>query len=73
MIPGSQLLFCPKIYVTVIAHSPFLVSRGPAEKVQTSVVGVFFSGFLGRMVRGAGGERVGMVEGEGEQYVKPVL
>jgi len=37
------------------------------------VVRVFFSGFLGRMVRGAGGERVGMVEGEGEQYVKPVL
>jgi len=25
------------------------------------------------MVRGAGGERVGMVEGEGGQYVKPVL
>ena len=28
MVPGSQLLFCPKIYVTVIAHSPFLVSKG---------------------------------------------
>ena len=48
-------------------------SRGPAKKDQTSVVGVFFSGFLGRMVRGAGGERVRMVEGEGGQYVKPVL
>jgi len=37
------------------------------------VVRVFFSGFLGRMVRGAGGEVVRMVEGEGGQYVKPVL
>ncbi len=27
-VPGSQLLFCPKIYVTVIAHTPFLVSKG---------------------------------------------
>uniref|UniRef100_A0A0N7ZXW0 Protein SZT2 n=1 Tax=Daphnia magna TaxID=35525 RepID=A0A0N7ZXW0_9CRUS len=28
IVPGSQLLFCPKIYVTVIAHTPFLVSKG---------------------------------------------
>ena len=52
------------------------VSRGPEvqrKKFRRQSYGVFFSGFLGRMVRGAGGERVGMVEGEGEQYVKPVL
>ena len=28
IVPGSQLLFCQKLYVTVIAHSPFLVSKG---------------------------------------------
>ena len=28
IVPGSQLLFCPRIYVTVIAHTPFLVSKG---------------------------------------------
>jgi len=40
------------------------VSRGPEvqrKKFRCPEVGVFFSGFLGRMVRGAGGERVGMV------------
>lgn len=52
------------------------VSRGPEvqrKKFRRPEEGVFFSGFLGRMVRGAGGERVRMVEGEGGQYVKPVL
>ena len=54
--------------------------KGACPEVQTTFgkkfevrVPVFFSGFLGRMVRGAGGERVRMVRGEGGQYIKPVL
>lgn len=28
IVPGSQLLFCQKLYITVVAHTPFLLPDG---------------------------------------------
>jgi hypothetical protein len=42
-VPGSQLLFCPKIYVTVIAHTPFLVSKGQQVNSNNLLTGKMFS------------------------------